>query len=169
MLDLRLPPCSWECSPTAFRPRSPSPAMKWGDPSRLGRPFSKDPSVIRFSGQYLLYYSMTAYDKKMAPPGAAKGWAIGIAQSTDLVHWDKVGEILPEQECEKNGIVNGRAILLDGKLHLFYNTYHNGRARRVVPRHQHRRIHFTRDPDQSRWRASGNWNNGRAIDVDVVE
>jgi len=145
------------------------PGMTWGDTTRLGRPFSKDPSVIRFRGRYLLYYSMCPYDKALAPPDAAKGWAIGIAQSSDLVHWSKVGEVLPQQECERNGIVNGRIILLDGKLHLFYNTYGNGAKDVLCHATSADGLHFARNPTNPVWRPTGEWNNGRAIDVDVVE
>ena len=143
--------------------------MKWGDASRLGRPFAKDPSVIRFQGRYWLYYSICPYDKKLAPPAAPKGWAIGIAQSADLVNWEKVGEILPEQECERNGIVNGRIILLDGRLHLFYNTYGNGARDALCHATSVDGLRFTRNPTNPIWRPTGAWNNGRAIDVDVVE
>jgi predicted GH43/DUF377 family glycosyl hydrolase len=145
------------------------PLMKWGDTARLGRPFAKDPSVIRFGGRYLMYYSMAAFDKKLAPPRAPKGWAIGIAESRDLVQWNKVGEILPEQECEKNGIVNGRIIRLDGRLHLFYNTYGNGAKDALCHATSVDGLHFTRNPSNPVWHPSGDWNNGRAIDVDVVE
>ncbi|MDD4870100.1 MAG: family 43 glycosylhydrolase [Kiritimatiellae bacterium] len=143
--------------------------MKWGDPARLGRPFAKDPSVIKFQGRYLMYYSMAAYDRKIAPPNAPKGWAIGIAESKDLINWRKVGEILPEQECEKNGIVNGRIILLDGKLHLFYNTYGNGAGDVLCHAISTDGFHFIRNPTNPVWHPTGDWNNGRAIDVDVVE
>ena len=34
------------------------PAMKYGDTSRRGRPFSKDPAVVRFKDKYFLYYSI---------------------------------------------------------------------------------------------------------------
>lgn len=145
------------------------PLMKFGDSDRLGRPFAKDPSVIKFGGRYLLYYSMAAFDKKLAPPGGPRGWAIGIAESRDLVTWKKVGEILPEQECEKNGIVNGRIIRLDGKLHLFYNTYGNGPQDALCHATSADGLHFTRDPTNPVWHPTGAWNNGRAIDVDVVE
>ena len=60
---------------------APSRHVLWGDTSRLGRPFSKDPSVIRFRGRYLLYYSMPPY----ADDRAGNGWAIGIAESRDLI------------------------------------------------------------------------------------
>jgi predicted GH43/DUF377 family glycosyl hydrolase len=143
--------------------------MRFGDSERLGRPFAKDPCVIRFGGRYLLYYSVAAWAKELAPPNAPRGWAIGIAESRDLVHWKKIGEILPEQECEKNGIVNGRVIQLDGKLHLFYNTYGNGPKDALCHAWSTDGIHFTRDPSNPIWRPTGGWNNGRAIDVDVVE
>ena len=145
------------------------PLMKFGDSDRLGRPFAKDPSVIKFGGRYLLYYSMAAFDKQRAPPGGPRGWAIGIAESRDLVSWKKVGEILPEQDCERNGIVNGRIIRLDGRLHLFYNTYGNGPQDALCHATSADGLHFTRDPTNPVWHPTGAWNNGRAIDVDVVE
>ena len=145
------------------------PAMKWGDSDRLGRPFAKDPSVIKFGGRYLLYCSLAPFDKKLAPTNAPRGWAIGIAESRDLVHWKKIGEILPEQDCERNGIVNGRIILLDGKLHLFYNTYGNGAWDALCHATSTDGLHFARDPSNPVWHPTGAWNNGRAIDVDVVE
>jgi predicted GH43/DUF377 family glycosyl hydrolase len=149
--------------------RLKQPPMYYGDATRLGRPFAKDPSVIRFGGRYLMYYSIAAWAKELAPPGAPRGWAIGIAESRDLVNWKKVGEILPEQECEKNGIVNGRIILLDGKLHLFYNSYGNGSKDALCHATSEDGLHFTRNPSNPIWRPTGDWNNGRAIDVDVVE
>ena len=145
------------------------PAMQWGDSDRLGRPFAKDPSVIKFGGRYLLYCSLAPFDKKLAPTNAPRGWAIGIAESRDLVHWKKIGEILPEQDCERNGIVNGRIILLDGRLHLFYNTYGNGPKDALCHATSADGLHFTRDPSNPVWHPTGAWNNGRAIDVDVVE
>jgi predicted GH43/DUF377 family glycosyl hydrolase len=142
-----------------------APVMKWGDATRHGRPFAKDPSVIKFDGRYLMFYSMAPSTNKAVP----KGWAIGIAASHDLVRWNKVGEILPEQECEKNGIVNGRIILLDGKLHLFYNTYGNGAKDALCHATSTDGLRFARNPSNPVWRPTGDWNNGRAIDVDVVE
>ena len=156
-------------------PDSPSanavgtPAMRWGDSTRLGRPFAKDPSVIRLGGRYLLYYSMAPYAKELAPPHAPRGWAIGIAESRDLIRWRKVGEILPEQECERNGIVNGRVILLDGTLHLFYNSYGNRAQDALCHATSSDGLRFSRNPTNPVWHPTGNWNNGRAIDVDVVE
>jgi predicted GH43/DUF377 family glycosyl hydrolase len=146
-----------------------TPPMLWGDSSRLGRPFAKDPSVIRFQGRYLMYYSTAPYAKNLAPSNAPKGWTIGIAESRDLLQWKKLGEILPEQDCEKNGLVNGRIILLDGKLHLFYNTYGNGANDALCHATSSDGLRFARDPSNPIWHPSGAWNNGRAIDCDVIE
>ncbi len=155
---------------SALRAEPPStPAMMYGDSDRLGRPFAKDPSVIRFDNRYLLYYSMAAYSKQLAPPGAPNGWAIGVAESADLVHWKKIGEILPRQPCERNGIVNGQAIVLDGKLHLFYNTYGNFAKDALCHAVSADGLHFDRDPTNPVWHPTGSWNLGRAIDLDVVE
>lgn len=154
------------------RPKAPAnrpPPMYWGETARLGRPFAKDPSVIRWRGRYLMYFSMAPYRKDLAPRGAPKGWAIGIAESKDLKHWAKIGELLPQQDCEQNGLVNGRIILLDGKLHLFYNTYGNGAQDALCHATSTDGLHFTRNPSNPVWRPTGAWNNGRAIDVDVIE
>ena len=153
----------------ALAEKTRTPPMYFGDATRLGRPFAKDPSVIRFGGRYLMYYSITAWAKELAPTNAPRGWAIGIAESRDLVNWKKIGEILPEQVCEKNGIVNGRIILLDGKLHLFYNSYGNGAKDALCHATSEDGLHFTRNPTNPIWHPVGDWNNGRAIDVDVVE
>ena len=142
-----------------------SPRLMFGDASRTGRPFAKDPCVIRVGGRYLLYYSMCPATDKNLP----RGWAIGIAESADLVHWKKCGDILPEQECERNGIVNGRVIALDGKLHLFYNTYGNGKNDALCHATSDDGIKFARDPTNPILHATGDWNSGRAIDLDVVE
>ena len=141
------------------------PRMLYGDTTRHGRPFAKDPSVIRFGERYLMYYSIAPSTNKVLP----KGWAIGIAESRDLVNWKKAGDILPEQECEKNGIVNGRVILLDGKLHLFYNTYGNGAKDALCHATSTDGLRFARNPTNPVWHPTGDWNNGRAIDVDVIE
>ncbi len=73
-------------------------SLPWGDTSRLGRPFAKDPSVIRWNGSYRLYYSMPGGSDGMV------GWAIGVAESADRVQWRKVGEILPEHPYEAKGL-----------------------------------------------------------------
>lgn len=142
-----------------------TPKMYFGDATRHGRPFAKDPSVIKLAGRYLMYYS----EAPATDPKLPKGWAIGIAEGRDLVTWKKVGDILPEQECEKNGLVNGKAIVLDGKVHLFYNTYGNGKNDALCHAVSDDGLHFTRDATNPILRPTGDWNSGRAIDCDAFE
>jgi len=99
------------------------PLMMYGDTSRVGVPYSKDPHVVKFKGRYLMYHSI--------PPmkgDPASGWNIGIAESKDLVNWTKVGEITPAPgaDYEKKGLCAPGALVKDGKVHLFYQTYGNG-------------------------------------------
>ena len=50
------------------------PSMKWADETRTGRPYAKDPSVVRLKGRYLMYFSLPPFDAKLAPANAPKGW-----------------------------------------------------------------------------------------------
>lgn len=144
--------------------------MRWGDTDRIGRPFAKDPSVIKFQGRYLMYYSICAYAKERLPPDSKiKGWAIGIAESRNLTDWKKAGEILPQQECEQNGIVNGRVIKLGDKLHLFYNSYGNAVKDAICHATSTDGLKWERDASNPIIRTRGDWNSGRAIDCDVLE
>jgi len=148
--------------------RAAKPPMFWGDSTRLGRPFAKDPCVIRFGGRYLLYCTIAEWAKELAPPNAPRGKAIGIAESRDLVNWKKVGEILPEQECEQNGLCAPGAIVLDGKVHLFYQTYGNGPRDAICHAVSKDGLRFARDASNPVFRPTGAWTAGRAIDAEVV-
>jgi hypothetical protein len=66
-----------------------APAMYFGDSSRLGRPYAKDPHAVKFNGRYLMYYSIPGIPKS----DTMSGWGIGIAESHDLTLWKRVGEI----------------------------------------------------------------------------
>ena len=91
------------------------PEMYYADES-YGRPFAKDPDVEWFQGRYLMYYSMRCDG----------GFAVGIAESQDLTNWKKVGEVLPAADYESKGLAPPAALVRDGKLHLFYQSYGNG-------------------------------------------
>jgi beta-xylosidase len=149
--------------------RAAAPAMMFGDTNRLGRPFSKDPSVVRFGGRYLMYFSLPPFSKELAMINSPKGWSVGIAESRDLVHWQKTGELAPEQEVEKNGLCAPGAIVLDGRVHLFYQTYGNGAKDAICHAVSEDGLRFTRDASNPVFRPSGAWTCGRAIDADVVE
>jgi len=138
--------------------------MRFADPSR-SRPFAKDPAVVRYGGRYLLYYTM-------CPHGDGRdgdGFGIGIAESTDLDNWSKVGEVSPVQECEQNGICAPGAIVLGGVIHLFYQTYGNRENDAICHATSTDGLTFDRDPTNPIVKPTGDWNCGRAIDADVVD
>jgi predicted GH43/DUF377 family glycosyl hydrolase len=139
-------------------------AMRWADDSQLGRPYSKDPSVIRFRGKYWLYYSTPTRQE-----GAnLLEWVVGIAQSTDLVHWRKVGAMRREHDYESRGFCAPFAMVLGDEVHLFYQTYGNGRQDAICHAVSADGLNFRREPSNPIFRPTGNWNAGRAIDAEVV-
>jgi hypothetical protein len=137
--------------------------MRFADSSRNGRPFAKDSCVIRHAGRYMMYYSMAP----STDPSAPKGWAVGIAESRDLTAWSKVGELLPEQECESNGLCAAGAVILDGRVHLFYQTYGNGPRDAICHAVSEDGLRFARDPSNPVFRPTGAWTSGRAIDAEA--
>ena len=147
----------------AARAAPPLPSMYWADESR-GRPFSKDPSVIRFGERALMYYSIPPFGDKRSNDG----WAIGIAESRDLEHWTKIGELLPAQECDLQGLCAPGAWVHDGRVHLFYQTYGNGPKDAICHAWSDDGVHFTREPTNPVFSPHGAWTVGRAIDAEVV-
>jgi len=148
------------------RPDTPEKSMQisrrmlFTDTRRADRPFAKDPDVVRINDSYFMYYSNG--------PDASGRWAIGIAKSQDLFHWETVGEIAPEAGYEANGLVAGAALMLDGKVHLFYSTYGNGTNDAICHAWSEDGIHFIRDETNPIFSPTGDWNNGRAIDSDAI-
>lgn len=136
-----------------------SPAMHYADAS-YGRPFAKDPDVEWFRGRYLMYYSVNR---------GKDGFAVGIAESKDLLHWTKVGEVLPAGGCESKGLAAPAALIRGDTLHLFYQTYGNGRNDAICHAVSADGIHFTRNATNPIFRPTGDWNCGRAIDAEVIE
>lgn len=141
-----------------------TPAMLWGDDSRLGRPFAKDPAVIRFAGRYMLFYSMPPFGDGRANDG----WAIGIAESRNLTSWSKVGEFQAAEAYEGKGVAAPFAKVIDGKVHLFYQTYGNGPRDALCHAVSEDGVRFVRNATNPIFRPTGDWNSGRAIDVEVV-
>lgn len=137
--------------------------MYFADVDR-GRPFAKDPAVVRFRDRYLMYYSIPPHID--AEKGAT--WAIGIAESRDLANWTKVGKLLPADACEAKGLCAPGAIVLDGKVHLFYQSYGNWVEDAICHAVSEDGVHFTRNPTNPIFRPRGDWTCGRAIDADVI-
>ncbi|MDR1161254.1 MAG: family 43 glycosylhydrolase [Tannerellaceae bacterium] len=140
--------------------------MMFGDASRTGVPFSKDPHVVNFKGRYLMYYTIRPEKEK-----PDSGMGIGIASSKDLINWTKIGEITPAKEApyEKNGLCAPGALVRDGKVHLFYQTYGNREKDAICHAVSADGIHFDRNPTNPVFRPTGDWNCGRAIDAEVCE
>jgi beta-xylosidase len=128
-----------------------------------GRPFSKDPAVVKFKGRYWLYYSLPDYKGK-----PSKGWSIGIATSDNLLDWKKAGELTSSGEAERNGFCAPGAVVLGDKIHLFYQTYGNGRQDAICHAWSADGLRFTRNPTNPVFRPTGDWNCGRAIDADAI-
>ena len=120
--------------------------------------FAKDPAVVRFGGCGYLYYSQRYKDGR---------FGIGIAVSEDLDHWTPAGEVEITQPCEQNGIAAPGAIVLDGKVHLFYQTYGNGKNDAICHAFSTDGIHFEKNPENPVFAPEASWCVGRAIDADV--
>lgn len=120
--------------------------------------------MVRFGGRYLLYYSMPPATNTAQPPG----WAIGIAESRNLLDWVKAGELLPAQECDRAGLCAPGVLVLRGKVHLFYQTYGNGPKDAICHAWSEDGLSFTRDASNPVFRPTGSWNSGRAIDAEVL-
>jgi len=138
------------------------PAMYYGDLSIPARPYAKDPYVIFFQGKYWMYYSV--------PSEQNKEWYIGIATSSDLTHWDKQGSIKGQKgTVEEKGICAPGALLKDGVLHLFYQTYGNGKLDAICHATSTNGIDFDRDATNPIFRPKiSDWSCGRAIDAEVI-
>ncbi|OIN60160.1 family 43 glycosylhydrolase [Arsenicibacter rosenii] len=141
-----------------------TPKMMYGDRARLGRPYAKDPHVVRFKGRYLMYFSVPAYTDSS---GTKHGWGIGIAESTNLTDWQKIAEIPPVADYEKAGICAPGALVKDGNVQLFYQTYGGGPKDAICHAWSADGIHFTRNETNPVFRPAGAWNCGRAIDAEV--
>ncbi len=135
--------------------------MLFGDTSRVDRPFAKDPAVVHFAGKYFLYYSI--------PAGHGAGWGIGIATSSDLVSWNRLGSIPPESAAEQRGFCSPGARVLDGKVQLFYQTYGDGSKDAICHATSADGVHFQRDPTNPVFHPTGDWTSGRAIDAEIIE
>lgn len=132
--------------------------------NRPGRPYAKDPAVVFFGGRALMYYSLGPSDEA----GGMTGWSIGIAESRDLDQWQIVGRIESAGGVEAKGFCAPGAIVMDGKVHLFYQTYGNGKDDALCHATSVDGLTFTRNPANPILKPTGAWNAGRAIDADVV-
>ncbi|MEI7829084.1 MAG: family 43 glycosylhydrolase [Prolixibacteraceae bacterium] len=144
-----------------------SQQMMFGDSVRTGVPFSKDPYVIRFQHRFLMYYSVPAFKDQS---GNSFGWGIGIAESNDLIHWKRIGEVNrdPRAIYESKGMCAPCLLVQGNKIHLFYQTYGNGKMDAICHAWSTDGLFFTRNQTNPIFRPDGSWNCGRAIDAEVI-
>ncbi|MCB1126644.1 MAG: family 43 glycosylhydrolase [Verrucomicrobiae bacterium] len=119
--------------------------------------------MVRFRGRYWLYYSIPPYEGK-----AGAGWTIGVATSGNLVDWTKAGELSNTGPAEASGFTAPGAIVIGDQVHLFYQTYGNGRNDAICHAWSKDGRTFDRDPTNPIFRPTGSWSCGRAIDADVI-
>ncbi len=145
------------------------PAVYYTDSSRTGKPFVKDPSVIQFHGMFYMYYSLRPKQNGQAGKNSeGMGWGIGIATSKDLIHWQKAGEVVPEQAVEQDGIVAPGARVIRGEVHLFYQSYGHGATDAICHATSSDGLHFKHDASNPVYRPTHMpWSVGRAIDAEV--
>lgn len=137
--------------------------MLFEDIGANGRSFAKDPCVVRLGNSYFMYYS-----KPVLLGGEWDTLSIGIARSDDLEHWQAAGSLRAEQAAEGNGIGAPGAVVRDGIVHLFYQSYGQFPCDYICHATSEDGLHFTRDETNPIVMPQGDWNNGRAIDADVV-
>lgn len=140
------------------------PRMYFSDSTQPGNPVAKDPVVVKFGDRYLMYYSRKVYTDNS---NGMLGWGIGIAESRDLYNWKKIGEIKPEAEYEHKGLCAPGALVKNGVVNLFYQTYGNGPKDAICHATSEDGIHFKRNNSNPIFNPTGNWTNGRAIDAEV--
>lgn len=125
-----------------------------------GKKYSKDPAVVKFKGEYYMYYSLPPY-------GELEGWSIGIAKSDDLENWTTVKRMLPKTEDEKKGFCAPGAIVFGDKVHMFYQSYGGFWSDKIKHAVSEDGINFTRE-EEPIFAPNGDWTCGRAIDADVI-
>ncbi len=125
--------------------------------------FAKDPAVIELNGCYYLYHSI--FDGPTL--------RIGISRSNDGESFERIAMLPLTQDCEKSGIGAPGVILLDGVVHLFYQTYGNGKLDALCHAVSTDGVSFIKDASnpifapREPWAAMPEWSCGRAIDADV--
>ena len=137
--------------------------MYFADTTR-GKNYAKDPAVVFFGGRYLMYYSVPPWGDGRPHDG----WVIGVAESRDLDNWTKICDLPRLTALEENGFCAPGAIVLDGTVHLFYQTYGNGANEAICHAVSRDGIRFTPNETNPVFHPAGDWTCGRAIDADVI-
>ncbi len=125
--------------------------------------FAKDPAVVELEGIWFLYHSIME-DGVLG---------IGIAISTDGEKFKRIAVLPRTFACEQKGVGAPAAIRLDGKIHLFYQTYGTGRLDAICHAVSEDGVSFRKDASnpifapREPFAKEPAWSCGRAIDADV--
>ena len=120
--------------------------------------FAKDPAVVHFHGMYYLYYTVHPTPDR---------YGVGIAASPDMESWTIIGELPQDTPAERNGSAAPAAIVLNDRVHLFYQTYGNWRTDALCHAVSDDGVHFEKNPENPVYAPPATWCCGRAIDADV--
>ena len=157
------------CRDIKFEPT----AMRFGDIAQRGKPFSKDPTVIRHEGRYLMYYSVRSYDEAYLPKGMPKRrlktWCGSVAESKDLVNWKRIGDINVKAATELAEIGVAPCVKkLDGKIHMFCQGHRPGFKNVLWHATSEDGINFVCKDSEPTFAPDNNWaRKRRAIDAEV--
>lgn len=143
------------------------PRMFFADPASTESGRTKDPVVVRFLDRYWMYYTI------WRSPHVT---GVGMATSDNLLDWTPLPPLPLVGSLESEGIAAPGAIVLNGRLHLFYQSYSmrdfHGSA--ILHAWSDDGLHFHRNPTNPIYRpraadgAAYPWCSGRAIDPEVV-
>ena len=126
--------------------------------------FAKDPAVVEFGGKWFLYHSLFDENKLLG---------IGIAVSDDGESFEYKKNLPLTLDCEKKGVGAPGAIVYDGRVHLFYQTYGNGRLDAICHAVSDDGMNFEKVGEspvfapREPYAKMPDWSCGRAIDADV--
>ncbi|MFR1565942.1 MAG: family 43 glycosylhydrolase [Christensenellales bacterium] len=131
--------------------------LKFSIDNGKGGNFAKDPAVVRFNGKYYLYFSAIK-DGKLA---------VGIAVGDTLDNFVFKDYLVPETPAETKEVGAPAAIVIGGKVHLYYQSYGNWETDAIMHAVSEDGVNFIRDENNPVFAPHGDWTVGRAIDADV--
>lgn len=129
-----------------------------------GVDFAKDPAVVKFGDTYFMYYTTSANE---AERSGGANLMIGMAKSADMENWEIFGTLPLDQPCEKVGLAAPAAIVLDGLVHIFYQSHSLSATDAICHAVSADGMNFTKDPSNPVFRPTNDWCCGRAIDADI--
>lgn len=135
-----------------------TPRVYYGHPS--GR-HTKDPSVVRLGETYFMYHSIQQADGS---------WGMAVARSENLLDWEHAADLKMRLPDGKAGSAAPDAIVLDGKVRLFFQSYGgpaDANVDGICYAESDDGVTFTQpEMVEHLFAPSGDWNNGRAIDAE---